>query len=169
MVMSIAFVLIFSQRSDDGALSQTSIPPAATSTAPADNTQNLKTYRNEEWGFEFRYPVDWEVKENVYGNAVIKFNLVMQPIYMAHFPDPVSIDVLPSDWIEGVHKNFEADGIEPLEVLVDGVKGVKYEHLEEFYYIDYFLPLGDDVIVIGSKKEYENTLNQIIPTFRFLK
>jgi len=35
--------------------------PQATSTQPQIDTSNWKTYRNEEYGFEVKYPGDWEV------------------------------------------------------------------------------------------------------------
>jgi len=37
--------------------------PETRDTPPTDDTAGWETYRNEEYGFEFEYPPDWEVQE----------------------------------------------------------------------------------------------------------
>lgn len=129
-----------------------------------------KTYRNEEWGFEFQYPEDWTIKENAFGSAVSMFNLVVEPTDTAHFPRPIRINILPNDWIERVQESFEVDGIESFDVQIDRVDGVRYNHVDEgLPQIDYILPLGANRIVIGGKKEYEEVLEGVLDTFKFLK
>ena len=115
----------------------------------------FNTYRNEEFGFEFNFPKDWKIRENAFGSAVSKFNLVIEPI-----------NILPNDWIEKVTK----DMIESDRLSVDGVSGVKYKELDMgLPQIEYIFPLGDNKIVIGGKEQYEATLNEVLSTFKFLK
>ncbi len=135
-----------------------------------DEEEQTKTYRNTEYGFEFQYPEDWTIKENAFGSAVSIFNLVVEPTDTAHLPRPIRINVLPNDWIERVQKSFEVDGIESLDVQIDGVDGVRYNHADEgLPQIDYILPLGANRIVIGGKKEYKEVLEGLLDTFKFLK
>ncbi len=138
--------------------------------AVEDETADWKTYRNEEYGFEFQYPEDWTIKENAFGSAVSMFNLVVEPNDTAHLPRPIRINILPNDWIERVQKSFEEDGIELLDVQIDRVDGVRYNHTDEgLPQIDFLIPRGDYWVVIGGKKEYIDILNQVLDTFKFLK
>ncbi|MEK7191411.1 MAG: hypothetical protein AAB153_03855 [Pseudomonadota bacterium] len=43
------------------ASTQTTTQPSNQPTSPPEITDNWKTYRSEEYGFEFRYPADWKV------------------------------------------------------------------------------------------------------------
>ena len=129
----------------------------------------LKLYRNEEWGFEFRYPADWEIRQPAFGSAVSKFNMAVEPP-SPHLPDPIRINILPTDWIEQAHEKIKARGFEPSGIEIDGVSGVKYEYTSEgLPQIDYFFPREDYWIVVGGKKEYEDILNKVIASFKFLK
>lgn len=139
-----------------------------TTTTPA--TSSLKIYRNEEWGFEFEYPKDWRIKENAFGSAVSMFNLVIEQIDTAHLPRPIRINVLPNDWIEQVQKSFEADGIELVKVQINGIDGIRYEHADEgLSQIDFLISKDEYWIVVGGKKKYIDTLNQVLGSFKFLK
>src|SRR3989339_186656 len=126
----------------------------------------FNTYRNEEFGFEFNFPKDWKIRENAFGSAVSKFNLVIEPTNIKYLPHPIRINILPNDWIEKVTK----DMIESDRLSVDGVSGVKYKELDMgLTQIEYIFPLGDNKIVIGGKEQYEATLNEVLSTFKFLK
>lgn len=120
---------------------------------PGTQVPETKIYRNEEYGFEFRYPADWEVKENAFGSAVSIFNLVIKPIDTPHLPRPIRINILSNDWIEQVLKSFEVDGIESIDVQIDGIDGMRYEHTDAgLSQIDFLVSRGDYWIVVGEKK-----------------
>ncbi len=54
--------------------------PLATTPVGAENPtttgQNLKTYRNEEWGFEFEHPDGWSFHENTFYSPASKLNVI---------------------------------------------------------------------------------------------
>ncbi len=47
----------------------------ATTTTSASVPKQTKTYRNEEFGFEFEYPKDWKLDENLLRGPFSKINL----------------------------------------------------------------------------------------------
>jgi hypothetical protein len=135
-----------------------------------ENPDGTKTYRSKDWGFEFRFPGDWEVRQPAFGSVMSKFNFAIQPSNEKHLPDPVRINILPNDWIMQVYKKIEARGISSFEVQVNGVRGIGYEYTSEgLPQIDYFFPLGmDTTIVIGGKKQYKDVLENVLDSFKFL-
>jgi len=48
------------------------LPTSTSPQVPEIDTSDWKTYRNEEYGFELRYPSDWEVIED-FSQAVVNF------------------------------------------------------------------------------------------------
>jgi len=129
----------------------------------------LQLYRNEEWGFKFQYPKDWQIRQPAFGSAVSKFNMDVEPLF-PHLPHPITINILPNDWIERVQKNFESRDIAPSEIQVGGIEGLGYEHTSEgLSQIDYLFPRGEYWIVVGGKKQYKDVLDGVITTFKFLK
>ena len=75
--------------------------PTATSSVSAQttatsSTTGTKTYRNEEWGFQFEYPEGWEVTTPAFGSAVSLFNMEVGP----DGSGLVLVNITPQDWIE---------------------------------------------------------------------
>lgn len=142
--------------------------PTPTISPQATTTEGMKIYRNEEWGFEFQYPQDWTVEENDFFNYYSKFNLKAAPINEMHSRFPFIINIVSPEFI----KSF--NGIEKTisDIIVDGVRGIKYEYdLEASKEIAVILPLGDFQMIIGTDNSelYSNIFNQILASFKFLK
>lgn len=150
---------------------QIATPTASSSTPPVRVADNeAKTYRNEEWGFEFQYPRDWKVGEDSFVTYNVKFNVQLFPIagqYKASFP--ILINIVSSDFAKHTFLGFNAT---TSTVAVDGVLGIKYEYeFEGLPEVAIVLPFGQYSIIIGtgSKEDYEDVFNQIANSFKLLK
>jgi len=142
--------------------------PVASSTSTVVPSET-KTYTNMQWGFEFQYPKDWEVIENPYGSPNLKFTLLAIPINktLVHSPDPFLVSIMSSDFVKQQFSDIQNSA---KEVVVDGVRGLKYAYEEEsLQLIAIILPFDGNMIGIGTDKEYEKDFNQILSTFKFFK
>ncbi len=135
----------------------------------ATTTSETKTYRNEEWGFEFQYLENWAIEENYSTNYYSKFNLRIIPINERHSKIPIVINIVLPEFVKNSFRGIEKISS---EIIIDGVSGTKYEY--EFggrQEIAIILPLDDLRMIIGTDDSelYLDALNQILTTFKFLK
>lgn len=141
--------------------------PVATTTN--SSTSKLKTYRNEKFGFEFQYPSDWSLHTNVFSSPFSKFNLIGTTP-----KEKVPNTIIPSLLVNIVTADFADRSFSDLRdtassVVISGVKGLKYEY--EFANqprITIDIPFGEYRILLGGSKKYEDILNEIFASFRFL-
>jgi len=152
----------------------TSTPKSPAVSVPTSTTTNVtqetKTYRNEEWGFEFEYPQNLILKENTFRSYYSKFNLeLFTPIGEKRDTSFLVNIVLP----EFAERSFR--GLEKItsEIIVAEVQGIKYEYeYQGFPHTTVILPFGELRMILGTgegSKQYLNEFNQILSTFKFLK
>lgn len=147
---------------------------------PTPTIPGFKTYRNEEWGFEFEYPELWiiesEYKSLTYYSkffleivALVVVKINHQEEKIAHDPAFLVNIVLP-EFIEGSFGNLEKT---TSEITVAGVQGVKYQYkYQGFPHTAVILPFGELRIILATgdgSKQYLDEFNQILSTFKFLK
>lgn len=134
-----------------------------------NNSSSLKTYRNEEWGFEFQYSQSWIFEENIFRSYYSKFNLELFVPIGEKRDESFLVNIVLPEFIRGFN------GLEKTtsEVIVDGVKGIKYQYdFEGSPHISIILPLRDLRIILATgdgSKQYLDEFNQILATFKFLK
>lgn len=134
---------------------------------PVSNTDGMKTYINAEFGFEFHYPQNWEVKENIYGSPFSKFNLIVTPTQEKYLPDPILFNITTLEFVSRSFSDLE-DTV--TKVVVGGIVGKKYEYeFESMQRISIILPFGEYQIILGTEKQYESIFNQVLATFKLLK
>lgn len=138
-----------------------------TSVIPPESV-NWKTYRNEEWGFEFRYPSDWVVKEKTFGGYYSKFNVVFRPTTGRITQFPVLINIVLPEFVYASFKNIKKT---TSETIVDGVPGIKYRYeFEGGQETAIILPFGEYKIILGTDNEqYIDIFDQVVATFVFLQ
>jgi hypothetical protein len=136
------------------------------SSSPKSTEKHTKTYRNEEWGFEFEYPDDWEVKENIFESYYSKFYVVINPLYTRSSTHTIIVNVVKPEFPEKTFKGFKGK-----EILINKIKGVRYEYgSENSREIAIVLPLGLNKIILGTiDLKYEQEYEKFLTTFKFIK
>ncbi|MFH1162238.1 MAG: hypothetical protein V1696_03115 [Candidatus Jorgensenbacteria bacterium] len=129
--------------------------------------EGMKTYINTEFGFEFQYPANWEIRENVFGSPASKFNLNIVPNTERYLPDPVLINVVTSSFGDRAFQDLENI---TSKITVGGISGKRYDYeFEGMQRTSILLPFGELRIILGSEQRYEDVFNQVISSFKFLK
>lgn len=88
----------------------TNTPPETVPT-PVATTSGFKTYRNEEWGFAFEYPSDWEVRIPAFGSKASLFNMAVEPT-SPYNPEAILINITSKAWIDDALAKMMARGVE---------------------------------------------------------
>ncbi len=142
------------------------LPTSTTSPAQNNITDGVKTYTNTEFGFEFKYPEDWEFEENTFSNPFSKFNLEVALPKDKQTPNAITINIVAPDFVDRQFSDLQDIAS---KVIVDGVEGLKYEYTDQAPHITIILPLGKYKIILGTIIGHRDILNQILATFKFLK
>jgi len=133
-------------------------------------TSTLKTYRNEQFGFEFQYPEGWSFHENTFGGPFSKFNLVGAALEENGRPNPIFpsllVNIVTPDFVERQFADLKNIAT---KISVGGVDGEKYEYTDQVAEVVIILPFRQYKMILNAKKEHEDIFNQILASFKFLK
>ena len=158
--------------------------------SPQNQIANWKTYQNEEYGFEIKYPDSWYEK-HYYPSDVVELQNIDGKLYIStggpcsdciaaegvriaislkDNPQRVSLkDYL--DWCYEDPTTCSCD-----HIIVSGINAVKITRLVDFGagWPNIYIPKEDKLLVISYAKtagteDYLATLNQMLSTFRFLE
>ena len=133
----------------------------------------LKTYHNEEYGFEFQYPENWTFHANTFYSPFSRFNLVGASPEENGRPNPIVspllINIVTPDFAERAAVNRKNLGAIETDIVAGEINGKKYEYTENIVKISIDLPFGEYKMILGADKKHEDVFNQIIASFKFLK
>ncbi|PJB83519.1 MAG: hypothetical protein CO088_01275 [Candidatus Yonathbacteria bacterium CG_4_9_14_0_8_um_filter_46_47] len=160
---------------------KTPLPPTSTPTktpaystpAPKDETANWKSYRNDQYGFELKYPEDWRTAQcgidcqgfgpqSVREDIAVGINVLNSKLDTAK----KSLPVLSNSYNKIIKEEtviVEGTQWTKLTIKQDIAGEIFIEHLIEKSGKTYDLGVGTDELNIV------NIYNQILSTFRFTK
>ncbi|MEK7608229.1 MAG: hypothetical protein AAB495_01490 [Patescibacteria group bacterium] len=141
--------------------------------AQTNSTPGFKTYRNAEYGFEFQYPEGWKLEENSFRSPFSKFNIIgvapKEAVPNTIVPSML-VNIVEPDFAARASLGFRNLGATTSIVVVGGVEGTRYEYdLSGISQISINLPFGDHRMLLGASKQHENTFNQTLSSFKFLR
>ncbi len=117
-------------------LSFTQVPSSATTThlvgvdatnnEVVENSEQLNVYRNDEFGFSFRFPKEWDTRIPEFGSSVSLFNMGLKPIDYGGL-GYVVINVTQKNWIESALVKMRARGVTTTDIVVSGRPALRLE------------------------------------------
>ena len=131
----------------------------------------LKLYRNDEFGFEFQHPADWEIRVPAFKSAVSLFNMAFDPSDK-HNAEVVSVNITPKEWVENALVKMRARGVVTKDVTLDGRPAIEFKDKGSFSRpATITLVLVDDTfwIDITGVLGYEEGYEQVLDSFRFIR
>ncbi|MCA9358477.1 hypothetical protein KC902_04415 [Candidatus Kaiserbacteria bacterium] len=131
-------------------------------------TTDANIYRNEDWGFQFEYPKEWEVREPAFVSGVSLFNMAIGSAPA----NGITINITPKNWIEGAMTKMKARGVVFEEIFLDGKSAYKTYDKDGWSrpaILTLVLVNDEYWIDITGISKYEEEYNQIIESFEFIE
>jgi hypothetical protein len=150
------------------------LPHIASTSTTADTAtdhKGMKLYRNEEFGFEFWYPENWEIMENSFKSPYSKFNFEVIKIDGKYTNLFDGMNLVTKDFYDNFLVNSETDNSEVTDITLGSVFGKQFHYTNEYGLLktDITFPIGKHFAIFFVERKREKELHQILSTFKFLK
>ncbi len=139
-----------------------------------DEEENYLTYKNEKWGFEIKYPEDWEKEEEDYSYDEFTVFFISpfededdenreNLLVYASTAEPDDFDELMTDLIADLSESTTLLDYEKL--MVSGHPGYKASYIyDEIQYLHYFVNAGDtwyQILYVALESTYSKYVDQV--------
>ena len=144
---------------------------STTTAVTSSVNSDVKIYSNEEWGFQFNYPNDWNVREPAFVSAVSLFNIAVEPNNKLN-PEAIFINITPKDWLESAHTKMRARGVDINETTLSSRNALFAESEEGLGGAteNYYVLMNDEYwIHISGQKRQKEAFDQFLESFLFLE
>ena len=160
------------------------IPEFKLSEKIKDETVNWKTYRNEEYGFEFKYPSNWEIAEGEKAVTLFQEKKGLEKTIVGTMnvikTTEEDLGEALSKYRESLKKNEELIDLTERQILVDGITTTEIyfkrqmEGNKWIFNSLVFISSGKDIMIdfmrdTISREEYPSAFAQILSTFKFIE
>ena len=139
---------------------KTSAPQPQNQTQQQDEMVNWKTYNNDKYGYEVKYPAEWKVKE--YAEGV---EIGPDPDVYRNVSFSVGLDTRAMDTILSQAK---ASNTGFTNTMINGQDAVRHDEGWTGV-VDYFVAYNGKTLHLTTKNNFGNTADQILSTFKFTK
>lgn len=143
-------------------------------TSPEPNvTADWKAYRNEEYGYEIRYPKDWEILHKGYYKREIPYEVSFAPKGLRDlYAAPIAILIHSEDLKSASRASGHEEVQYEEEVIINGLiskSQIRTGPDGEFGVI--FVPREEKLTyeLRYNNLEFKNTFYQMLSTFKFIK
>jgi len=186
IIFSIAFVLLLLFLNTRNSLNFVENSPTVEITPTAIPTETKwQTYRNDKYGFEFSYPLDWKIRQLNATNELYSSEISIEKSYGDYgYPmDSITILKLKKNkeyYLDGLIKSTNKDSYSIIDYKLGSDISAKYEmvsnqqskipDLKLTQMIYFSTPKGDFGIIfgIGANPDNWNVVTQILSTFKFI-
>jgi len=180
LLMTIVFILLYRIFTAPIYDFYTDSPPPIPQKSPSptlDETTEWKTYRNDEYGFEFQYPdtwffqepPNWSDKESVYFFEVgitPEYSLGGHPgnevLFLTLLDYPNSLETYRQDLLQ-----LGEEDVTVTMIQIDSKPALKIHRNSTIGYV--FKVNNDFMLSIGSNTVDQTTIDQILSSFRFVE
>lgn len=164
ILVGFGFLLVYNIYQKEQTESQLLTPIPIVQEQGAEKKNGFKTYRNEEWGFEFEYPDGWEVRHSTVSDK----NHVLALI-VASTSSSIDIDFFINDWSKTNPIVLLLDEEVISELNVNGIIGYEYERISgNKKRVEYLFPRGRYWMVVSGEEKNREILQQIVTSLHFL-
>ncbi len=134
---------------------------------PISNSQNKmadwKTYRNDEYGFEIKYPNDWEVQKDLYSKFIVK-------TVSGNTANPnLIIEFLSEEYSSALAREKKDPYDTMNDVIISGAGAKEFLYYSPIGATSQTIIISKNNLVVKISSLKNSSLDPILSTFKFTK